>query len=44
MLHSFDYPSKDQAVVGAPDRLIIGPAALVHEEGEDSGRLFPRLG
>lgn len=43
VLSSFDYPSKDHEVVGTPDPLIVGSAALVHEEGEQSGRLFPQL-
>jgi len=43
VLSAFDYPSKDHAVVGVPDPLIVGPASRVHEKGEDPDRLFPQL-
>jgi polyphosphate kinase len=43
VLHSLDYTDKDVAVVGAPDPLILGPAADVFEHGEHPDRLFPRL-
>ncbi len=43
LLSQIDYPGKDAGVVGSPDPQIVGPAALVHEEGEDTGRFFPRL-
>jgi hypothetical protein len=45
LLSYFDYPSKNHALVGQPDPLIVGPAARVHEDDEDPGRFFPsRLG
>ena len=43
VLSAFDYPSKDLAVVGTPDPLVVGPAAQLHELGEDPDRLFPQL-
>jgi polyphosphate kinase 2 len=43
VLHSLDYTDKDVAVAGAPDPLILGPAADVFEHGEHPDRLFPRL-
>lgn len=41
LLSGLDYPQKDHALVGTPDPLIVGPAALVHEDDEDPGRFFP---
>ena len=43
VLHSLDYTDKDAALAGAPDPLILGPAADVFEHGEHPDRLFPRL-
>jgi polyphosphate kinase 2 len=43
VLNRFDYPGKDTDVVGKPDELIVGPAAQVFEDGENTNRLFPRL-
>jgi polyphosphate kinase 2 len=39
VLNHFDYPRRDLAVVGAPDPLIVGPAAQVYEHGETPGPL-----
>jgi polyphosphate kinase len=39
VLSQFDYPHRDSAVVGAPDPLIVGPAAQVYEHGETPGPL-----
>jgi polyphosphate kinase len=39
VLSQFDYPHRDFAVVGAPDPLIVGPAAQVYEHGETPGPL-----
>ncbi|CAA9260515.1 MAG: Polyphosphate kinase 2 [uncultured Corynebacteriales bacterium] len=43
VLSKFDYAGKDADLVGVPDRLIVGPAADVFEEGEHRDQLFPRL-
>jgi polyphosphate kinase 2 len=43
VLHALPYDGKDEAVVGAPDPLITGPAASVFESGEQPGRQFPAL-
>ncbi len=43
LLSRFDYPSKDHDVVGAPDPLIVGPAARVFETDENPHPLFPTL-
>ncbi|MFN8194372.1 MAG: polyphosphate kinase 2 [Nocardioidaceae bacterium] len=43
VLAQFDYPEKDEAVVGRPDKLIVGKAKKVYEPGEDPKKLFPRL-
>jgi polyphosphate kinase 2 len=37
VLRQFDYPRRDDAVVGAPDPLIVGPASEVYEQGEAPG-------
>ena len=44
VLWALDYTDKDVDVVGRPDPLLvgIGPTAGLHEDGEESGRLFPR--
>jgi polyphosphate kinase 2 len=38
VLSQFDYPRRDNTVVGAPDPLIVGSAAEVYEHGETPGR------
>ena len=43
VLHLFDYPGRDDSVVGGPDRLIVGPAAELFEHGEQPGT-FPPMG
>jgi polyphosphate kinase 2 len=37
VLSQFDYPRRDDSVVGSPDPLIVGPAASVYERGETPG-------
>jgi polyphosphate kinase 2 len=39
VLSQFDYPNRDEAVVGVPDPLIVGPAAQLYEHGETPGPL-----
>jgi polyphosphate kinase len=39
VLSRFDYSRRDDAVVGAPDPLVVGPAAEVFEHGETPGPL-----
>jgi len=43
VLHLFDYPGKDPEVATPADPLIVGPASLVFEEGEQPAH-FPALG
>jgi polyphosphate kinase 2 len=43
VLSRFEYDDKDDEVVGRPDPLIVGPAALAVEGTDQSPRLFPRL-
>ncbi|WP_246614257.1 polyphosphate kinase 2 [Paractinoplanes bogorensis] len=43
VLARFDYDNKDHEIVGTPDPLIVGPAALAVEGTEMSPRVFPRL-
>ncbi|MCY1142964.1 polyphosphate kinase 2 [Actinoplanes sp. Pm04-4] len=43
VLNRFDYDNKDPEIVGTPDPLIVGPAALAVEGTEMSPRVFPRL-
>jgi polyphosphate kinase len=43
VLAQFDYPEKDEDVVGRPDKLIVGKAKRVHEPDEDPSKLFPKL-
>jgi hypothetical protein len=38
LLSRFDYPRKDDVVVGMPDPLVVGPASDVYERGETPGR------
>jgi polyphosphate kinase len=39
VLSRFDYPRRDDAIVAAPDPLVVGPAAEVYEHGETPGPL-----
>jgi len=39
VLSQFEYLRRDDAVVGTPDPLIVGPAAQVYEHGETPGPL-----
>jgi polyphosphate kinase len=41
VLAQFDYPDKDEQVIGEPDPSIIGPPALLSESID--GRVFPKL-
>jgi polyphosphate kinase 2 len=41
ILEQFDYPGKDPAVVGSPDRKVIGPPSLLSEQVP--GQVFPKL-
>jgi polyphosphate kinase 2 len=34
LLQTLDYPNKNEDVIGEPDPLIVGPAAIIHEEDE----------
>ena len=43
VLSRFNYPRKDERVVGIPDPLIVGPAAEVYEHGETPGPLIRTL-
>ena len=43
VLAQFDYPEKDERIVGRPDKLIVGRAKRLHEIDESPTRLFPRL-
>jgi len=38
LLSQFDYPGRDDVVVGTPDPLVVGPASDVYERGETPGR------
>ena len=40
VLNQFDYPRRDEKVVGRPDPLIVGPASQVYEHGETPGPLL----
>jgi polyphosphate kinase len=42
VLNQFDYPKRDDAVVGVPDPLIVGPASEVYEHGERPGTVVVR--
>jgi hypothetical protein len=35
-LYHLDYPDKNEAVLGEPDPLIVGPASEIYEEGEQT--------
>jgi polyphosphate kinase len=39
VLSQFDYPRRDESIVGVPDPLIVGPASEVYEHGETPGAL-----
>ncbi|WP_449278276.1 polyphosphate kinase 2 [Leucobacter sp. GX24907] len=41
VLASFDYPDKDEKVVGTPDPKIIGSPRAIYDEGEASTGTFP---
>src|SRR5829696_7588355 len=43
VLDRFDYADKDPEVAGTPDRLIVGSATDVLEDGADEQQLYPRL-
>jgi polyphosphate kinase 2 len=43
VLNRFPYTGKDAEIVGAPDPLIVGPAATLLEQGEGVDHPFPRL-
>lgn len=43
VLTQFDYPEKDEDVVGKVDKKIVGKGKKIKEEGENSSRLFPTL-
>jgi hypothetical protein len=43
VLSCFDYDGKDLEVVGTPDPKLIGRGVELFEQGEDTGRLYPRL-
>lgn len=43
ILDRVDYRAKDNAVVGTPDPLIVGPASRIYETGEHSSKLLPKL-
>jgi polyphosphate kinase 2 len=43
VLAQVGYPSKNEAVVGRPDPLIVGPASTDHESGDLPFKYFPRL-
>ena len=43
VLHTLPYADKDTTRIGDTDPLIVGPAATVHETGENPGRAFPTL-
>ncbi|MFV0259918.1 MAG: polyphosphate kinase 2 [Acidimicrobiales bacterium] len=43
LLSAFEYPAKNHELVAKPDPLIVGPAAEVYEQGENTGHLLPRL-
>ena len=43
VLNGFDYPRRDNAVIGLPDPLIVGPASEVYEHGEMPGHRSSRV-
>lgn len=44
VLSRFDYPDKDEQVVGTPDSRLIGSPATVYDEGEAPAGSFPAVG
>ena len=42
VLSLFDYPGRDDTVVGSPDPLVVGPASEVYERGETPGAVVDR--
>jgi len=43
VLANFDYPGKNEQIVGVPDRKIVGKAKRLREEGEGIQGTFPKL-
>lgn len=43
ILSRFDYPNKDDSVVGKPDKRIVGKGKRIREVGEHGAGFFPRL-
>jgi polyphosphate kinase 2 len=43
ILNTIDYRKKDEALVGTPDPLIVGPASRIYEAGENPSAHFARL-
>jgi polyphosphate kinase len=43
LLSRFSYENRDSEVVGAPDRLLVGPASQLFEDDERPTRQFPEL-
>ena len=43
VLSRFDYPNKDEDVVGKPDKQIVGKGKRIREVGEHGAGFFPRL-
>jgi polyphosphate kinase 2 (PPK2 family) len=43
VLSQLDYPDKDAEIVGEPDNRIVGPAEVIYETGENTGRVYPLL-
>ncbi|MEI2669704.1 MAG: polyphosphate kinase 2 [Marmoricola sp.] len=43
VLAHFDYPGKNDQIVGQPDRKIVGKAKRLREEGEGARGTFPKL-
>ena len=43
LLHRLDYADKDVELLGTPDPLIVGPAAVLGENANSTARLFPTL-
>ncbi len=43
VLNGFDYPRRDNTVIGLPDPLIVGPASEVYEHGEMPGHRAGRV-
>ena len=43
LLHRLDYADKDVELLGTPDPLVVGPAAVLGENSSNTDRLFPTL-